>query len=299
MPEKQRGDVDFTYPEGLFRNAAATSPVQLFQLYEIDASNKKSLRPAVNPKGIIMVFCMLGDGVAQTKDQSFAMHANSVLIIPADSACTITSSNANEKMRCVCVNLICDPLRERTLNRPLYSFFAANNVYCVVDIVKDCRHNLALLIAELCTSHIVYSLVRCFIDCILVSIYRARTLVHANSLLSDASVTAVGHTVYAVIRYIDERLYSMNNLTEMAEELGYSYNYLSHLFRKKTGMTIQSYVSRKKIERSTELLLSADYSITEIASMLNYDCIQSFSKAFKKSMNMSPTEYRAMHMVEG
>ena len=79
----------------------------------------------------------------------------------------------------------------------------------------------------------------------------------------------------------------------MAKELGYSYNYLSHLFRRKTGMTIQAYVTQKKIEQSTKLLSDEQYSITEIATMLNYDCIQSFSKAFRRAMGVSPTEYRA------
>ena len=82
-------------------------------------------------------------------------------------------------------------------------------------------------------------------------------------------------------------------LMDMASALGYSYNYLSHLFRRKTGMTIQNYVSQKKIERSLELLRDSDMSVTKIATVLNYDCIQSFSKAFKRAMNMSPTEYRA------
>ena len=46
---------------------------------------------------------------------------------------------------------------------------------------------------------------------------------------------------------------------------GYSSSYLSHLFKEKTGMTLQSYLARKKIERGVELMKSGCYSWTQIA----------------------------------
>lgn len=82
----------------------------------------------------------------------------------------------------------------------------------------------------------------------------------------------------------------------MAEELGYSPSYLSHLFRAKMGITLQQYINHKKFEASVELLRDDKYSITQITSDLNYGTIQSFCKMFRKTAGCSPTEYRKRNL---
>lgn len=77
----------------------------------------------------------------------------------------------------------------------------------------------------------------------------------------------------------------------MAEAVGYSSSYLSHLFKEKTGMTLQSYLARKKIERGVELMKSGCYSWTQIALELHYETPQAFSKAFRRVMQKSPSEF--------
>ena len=71
----------------------------------------------------------------------------------------------------------------------------------------------------------------------------------------------------------------------------YSSSYLSHLFKEKTGMTLQSYLARKKIERGVELMKSGCYSWTQIALELHYETPQAFSKAFRRVMQKSPSEF--------
>lgn len=48
----------------------------------------------------------------------------------------------------------------------------------------------------------------------------------------------------------------------------------------------------KKIEKSCELIQENKLSMTDIALMLNYESLQSFSKAFKSVMSISPTQYK-------
>lgn len=78
----------------------------------------------------------------------------------------------------------------------------------------------------------------------------------------------------------------------IAEELNFSYSYLSHMFRKKTGITLQRHIMIKKIEKSCELIQENRLSMTDIALMLNYKSLQSFSKAFKSVISISPTHYK-------
>lgn len=118
---------------------------------------------------------------------------------------------------------------------------------------------------------------------------------------SDIALRAeaeVGGTVYAVVRYVEQHVLSMGKLAAMAEELGYSYAYLSHEFKKKTGLTIQEYTRRKKMEKGLQMLRSGRWSVTQTAELLGYDSAQAFGKAFKREMGLSPTQSR-MPGMEG
>lgn len=106
------------------------------------------------------------------------------------------------------------------------------------------------------------------------------------------TINAVGYTVYSVIRYIDNNIYDIHDVKCISENLGYSYSYLSHLFRDKMGITLQNYINCKKIEKAIELMKYGRLSITQVAMKLNYEAVQSFSKSFKRTMGSSPMEYQ-------
>ncbi len=100
--------------------------------------------------------------------------------------------------------------------------------------------------------------------------------------------------VYAAIRYVEENIFTIGTIQKMAQDLGYSYTYLSHLFRAQTGTTLQNYIHLKKIERSVQLLRYGGLSITQVAAMLNYESVQTFSKSFRTIMGIAPTQYIRM-----
>lgn len=100
--------------------------------------------------------------------------------------------------------------------------------------------------------------------------------------------------VYKIIQYVDKNIETIGSLREIAQALGYNYTYLSHVFSQVTGITLQKYISQKKIERARQLLRYGDFTATKVAEMLNYESLQSFSKAFRRVMGVPPTVY--LHM---
>ncbi len=104
------------------------------------------------------------------------------------------------------------------------------------------------------------------------------------------------NVVYSAIAYIDRNVERIGELRQVAEQLGYNYSYLSHLFSEETGMTLQSYLNKKRMEKAIELLKAGGASITEIAERLQYQSIHSFSKAFKKSIGVSPAQYQHFYV---
>ncbi|ALS26867.1 AraC family transcriptional regulator [Paenibacillus cisolokensis] len=104
---------------------------------------------------------------------------------------------------------------------------------------------------------------------------------------------SVGFAVYSVIRYVENHIFELKSIRAMADELGYSYTYLSHVFKDKTGMTLQRYINYKKIEKALEMLKYGDIPIKQVARRLNYETLQSFSKAFTRIMGYPPSRYAA------
>ena len=102
----------------------------------------------------------------------------------------------------------------------------------------------------------------------------------------------VGTTVYTLIKYIEDHIFSIPDIRTLAQEMHFSYTYISHVFKQKTGMTLQRYILQVKIDKSKELILDDRWTLSEIANMLNYESLQSFSKAFKKEVGMSPSEFK-------
>ncbi|NVK83677.1 MAG: helix-turn-helix transcriptional regulator, partial [Cytophagia bacterium] len=79
---------------------------------------------------------------------------------------------------------------------------------------------------------------------------------------------------------------------EMAENLNMSSNYLSSLLKVQTGQNTQQHIQNKLIEKAKERLSTTDLSVSEIAYELGFEHSQSFSRLFKKKVNLSPSEFR-------
>lgn len=115
---------------------------------------------------------------------------------------------------------------------------------------------------------------------------------HATSSEQRAVTTInIGVTVYLIIRYVDDHIWEIGAIRDLAEKLGYSYTYISHLFKNKTGITLQQYIHKKKMEKAADLLTEADLTATQTAERLGYQSVQAFGKVFRGIYGMSPTQY--------
>ncbi|MBE6568528.1 MAG: AraC family transcriptional regulator [Ruminococcaceae bacterium] len=90
-----------------------------------------------------------------------------------------------------------------------------------------------------------------------------------------------------LMHYIDSHIYSIPSLRALAEMTGYTYNYLSNLFKDVTGVTLSHYYKERRLEAAT-LLLREGFSVTKTASLLGYSSIYAFSNAYKNRYGTCP-----------
>lgn len=82
------------------------------------------------------------------------------------------------------------------------------------------------------------------------------------------------------------------SLTFISNKMGFSFGYLSNLFKKLFGVTFQEYVLNERMERAKILILSTDMKSYEIAESIGFEDANYFSTAFKKKYGISPSQYK-------
>ena len=95
-----------------------------------------------------------------------------------------------------------------------------------------------------------------------------------------------------LMNYIDTHIYTINCLSWLSEITGYSYNYMSNVFKKNTSCTLLDYYHSKRMKTAMLLLAEDKRTVSEIADLLGYSSIYTFSRAFKKHYGVAPREYR-------
>ena len=92
--------------------------------------------------------------------------------------------------------------------------------------------------------------------------------------------------------YIEENVSRDISLNEISEELNISSYYFSKLFKEETGEGFIEYLTKRRVEKAKEMLKDPSKSIKEVGSDCGYSDPNYFSRIFKKSTGMTPTEYK-------
>ena len=91
--------------------------------------------------------------------------------------------------------------------------------------------------------------------------------------------------------FIHQNIYSPLTIPMVASSTNYSKSHLSKLFKQETGMTINGYIMKQKIEESKRLLAFNQYDLTTISSLLHFTDVSYFIKIFKKYEDQTPKEF--------
>ncbi len=85
------------------------------------------------------------------------------------------------------------------------------------------------------------------------------------------------------------------SLSVLAGKFYLNPNYLSQVFKAKTGENISIYIEKVRIERAEELLAHLHMAVTQVAQYVGYNDSNYFSKVFRKRTGMLPSEYQKQH----
>lgn len=98
--------------------------------------------------------------------------------------------------------------------------------------------------------------------------------------------------ITGITRYIQEHLEQEVSLSVLAEEFHLNSQYISQLFKNEIGVGFLAYLTNVRMEKAKKLLISTPLSIAEVADKVGYGDYRVFTKVFKKTEGITPSQYR-------
>lgn len=102
----------------------------------------------------------------------------------------------------------------------------------------------------------------------------------------------------ASICYVEENYARRITLNDAAKRCYLSQSAFSHLFRKENDMTFSEYLLRYRMDKASELLLTSEETIYEIAYAVGFNDASYFSRTFRRILGTAPRIYRACYLAK-
>ena len=113
-----------------------------------------------------------------------------------------------------------------------------------------------------------------------------------NILFKKYNVIDANKTVYTIGKSIIKQVDRKITLESIANDVYLNKTYVSYIFKKITGISINDFILEVKTDRAKTLLHYPNMSVSEIADILYFCNGGYFTKIFKDHTNMTPTQYR-------
>jgi len=98
--------------------------------------------------------------------------------------------------------------------------------------------------------------------------------------------------IQQVTDFIRQSFHKSLTVDDISQVVFLSPCYLSHLFKEEIGCTIMEYLTKVRMEEAKKLLRHPQLNVVQVADRVGYSDPSYFTKVFKKSEGVTPTEFR-------
>ncbi len=100
------------------------------------------------------------------------------------------------------------------------------------------------------------------------------------------------YQVIKCMEYVYDHLHEKLMVSDIADELGLSVQYLSKLFRTETGIPLNRYILKKKIDAACQMLKYSQYEAVDVGNFLAFSSHSHFIQKFREETGLTPKQYR-------
>lgn len=241
---------------------------------------------------LLLLFLLEGEMTLKYQDEKYLMRSEDIILInPGVSYEILNAQNALYGTASFSMRLTTSMLQSR------HMIFYCNSVVDETHSYQDLRDIFFQLTAEYTsrahqTKCYLNSLMLKLLDC-LVENYQL------NQKSMETCETENDSRMREIMQYILANLDQEISLNELAERMFVSVSTLSRIFKKNTGVYFADYVMQLRVKTALGLLKHSEQNMTQIAMTSGFSNSASFNRAFRKTMGITPTEYREMYRSRG
>lgn len=97
--------------------------------------------------------------------------------------------------------------------------------------------------------------------------------------------------LYKIFSFVETNFSNDCSLSALSKETGYDYAYLSRYFKRATGLSFNSYVTRFRLSHACYLMENTAQTILHCAYNSGFSSLRSFNRCFKEYLEITPTQY--------
>ena len=154
------------------------------------------------------------------------------------------------------------------------------------DDFSYCREALRLQITDYILKPVNYGEFGTCIDNLKISLFERRVSTEEEPEKQDE------RTITGITKYLQEHLEEEMSLAILSEEFHLNAQYISQLFKNEIGVNFLTYLTNIRMEKAKKLLLGTSLSVAELSEQCGYGDYRVFTKVFKKSEGITPSQYR-------
>ena len=98
--------------------------------------------------------------------------------------------------------------------------------------------------------------------------------------------------IQKVIQYIENNYHHELSRDGLAAMINLDPDYMSKLFKAYSGVKINDFINKLRIEEACKLLINSDKSIIEICLAVGFENLRTFNRVFLKNTGQTPSQYR-------
>lgn len=136
-------------------------------------------------------------------------------------------------------------------------------------------------------------LIKLYLEQLLIHLYRENAFFQEIQR-EQPYAARKSETLYGdIVAYLEHNIRQQLTVEQICKDNLIGNSQLKKLFREREHCGVIEYFNRKKIDMAKELIRSRNMNFTQIADYLGYASVHYFSRQFKKTTGMTPTEYTA------
>jgi len=135
-------------------------------------------------------------------------------------------------------------------------------------------------------------LIKLYLEMFLINMIRKASCIPKEIRLSSAvKKRSEENMTNKIIMYLQNNVYSKLTFDDVCKFSHMSKTNLKTTFKCNSGTGVIEYFKQLKIEEAKRLMREEDLNFTQISEKIGYSSVHYFSKHFKKSTGMTPSEY--------